>query len=49
MTAKLFCDRKPAMTFLSKESAEEFKALHSAAMQRRMEIRETPNKNGAKA
>ena len=46
MTAKLFFDRKPVMTFLSRESAEEYKAQHSTAMQKRMEIRETPNKNG---
>jgi hypothetical protein len=47
MTVKLFFDRKPVMTFLGRESAEEYKAQHSAAMQKRMEIRETPNKNGA--
>ncbi len=41
MTVKLFFDRKPVMTLLSRESAEEFKARHSAGMQRRMEIKVT--------
>ncbi len=48
MTVKLLFDRKPVMTFLSRESAEEYKALHTAAMQARMEIKETLAKKGAR-
>ncbi len=48
MIVKLFYDHNPVMTFLSRESAEEYKARHSTAMQARMEIKPMAEKNGVK-
>jgi hypothetical protein len=46
MTIKIYLDRKPIMVFLDWQSAEEYKERHSPSLQKRMEIRIVPSKNG---